>query len=205
LPSDALIDGDTIWTKGEEGLIPGLLNKTISSLEFLHPCLNEFNYVLRTNLSSFYVFPRLLHFLRYCPRKRFYCGIRHGANIEGRDVSWVCGAGILMSSDLAEMLIVNKEKLLNLSSDNPYNVDDVMIGNLFTENNVTITQGKYKEIYSIQTWLTLKQNIPSDLFHFRIITPPPTRIEIDLPIHQYLLHEFYQRQVDLQEFYDYSF
>lgn len=48
-------------------MIPGILNKTVKGLEFLQPCFSDFDYILRTNLSSFYVFPKLLNFLHQAP------------------------------------------------------------------------------------------------------------------------------------------
>ncbi|MCX6988703.1 MAG: hypothetical protein NTZ52_04285 [Chlamydiae bacterium] len=67
LSSPYEIQGDVIWSKTEENLRPGILNKTLLSIECMLPRINEFDYVLRTNLSSFYVFPRLLHFLQTLP------------------------------------------------------------------------------------------------------------------------------------------
>ena len=71
------IRGDTIWSRTEEGYVPesaGILNKTILSMKALLPKIRKSDYVLRTNLSSFFVFPRLLKFLEKLPSARCYCG-----------------------------------------------------------------------------------------------------------------------------------
>ena len=58
------IRDDVLWIKTKDSLIPGVLNKTVLSFEAMLPRIkNEFDYIVRTNLSSFYIFPRLLNFL----------------------------------------------------------------------------------------------------------------------------------------------
>ena len=51
------IVNSTIWTSGvEQVLLPGVLNKTIASLEVLENKIENYDYIIRTNLSSFYIF-----------------------------------------------------------------------------------------------------------------------------------------------------
>ena len=53
---------NTIYVKNNENLIPGILQKTIKSFEY---CLQnfEFDYIYRTNLSSFIDLNKAYHFL----------------------------------------------------------------------------------------------------------------------------------------------
>jgi hypothetical protein len=79
LTTQTVLIGDTIWSKTKEGWTPaspGILNKTILSMEFALSQTKhfDFDYILRTDLSSFFIFPRLLNFLSNCPREKFYCG-----------------------------------------------------------------------------------------------------------------------------------
>ncbi len=64
------IKEDIIWARGAENVRPGVLNKTLLAFEALLPRLHEFDYVIRTNLSSFYVFPRLFTFLETLPKEQ---------------------------------------------------------------------------------------------------------------------------------------
>lgn len=200
LPEEVLIEDDIIWCRGQESLRPAILNKTLSSLEVMIPRLEEFDYVLRTNLSSFYVFPRLLNFLTNSPKQRFYCGIHHSA--DNHKAGWICGAGILMSTDLARMLVANKGRLFNLSPEEAVDhADDVAIGDLFAQNGIKCRKGLFKEIYSEQDWMSVWNNFPTDVFHFRIITPPPYRAKVDLSIHQALLKIIYNKNILFEDFY----
>lgn len=54
---------NTIWIKGEETYIPGILDKTIKSYKYLIDNNIEFDYVLRTNLSTVVILDNLYEFL----------------------------------------------------------------------------------------------------------------------------------------------
>lgn len=193
--SEFYVDQDVIWSRSEESVTPGILNKTLLSLEAMLPRLDQFDYVLRTNLSSFFVFPRLLDFLKNAPQERFYCGIHHGYGVQNHEAGWVCGAGILMSTDLAKMLVSHKKRLFNLSPDIWSNIDDVAIADLFAENGVQIVPSLYREILSLEDWKKMSKRIPKDVFHFRIKTPEPDRMKVDLFIHSTLLSYFYSKKI----------
>lgn len=51
----------TITIQGEESLIPGIFNKTIHAM--METIQIDYEYLLRTNLSSFFDFPKLLAYL----------------------------------------------------------------------------------------------------------------------------------------------
>lgn len=61
LKSKNVIIDDVIFSKQKEDMIPGILRKTLLSFEALLPRIKkEFDFVLRTNLSSFLIFPHLI-------------------------------------------------------------------------------------------------------------------------------------------------
>ena len=192
LSSEVSIEGDVIWSRGEESYVPGLLNKTLRALEIMEPRLDEFDYVLRTNLSSFYVFPRLLHFLQDAPAERFYSGIHHGEGAPMCEAGWVCGAGILMSTDLARTLIAHKVELFDLEPCRQH-LDDVVIGALFAANDIPIQPGHYREIHSMKRWNQVIKKNPKGVFHFRIKNPDDVRSTADLFMQRELLKKFYDR------------
>jgi len=69
------IIGDTLYSKVVDDYQPGILKKTVLSMEFVLDKIHNFDYVLRTNLSSFYAFPQLLQFLNTLPEKNCYCAL----------------------------------------------------------------------------------------------------------------------------------
>lgn len=197
LPTPTKIEENMILSKMEESIVPGILNKTLSSLEALSGRLDEFDYVLRANLSSFFVFPNLLKFLNESPREKFYCGIRHGLGVTGIESGWVCGAGIILSKDMVKLLLANKSTLYNLDFNSKppelhYRlVDDVAISELMAKNGIKIQESKYLELFSIHDWLHHREKIPEDVFHIRVKTPDPLRNEIDYFLHLTLLQKYY--------------
>jgi hypothetical protein len=69
---DLIIDTNAITYKCEESLIPGILYKTLAAERFCQKYMS-YDYILRTNLSSFIIFPRLLTYLDTYPKNDFMC------------------------------------------------------------------------------------------------------------------------------------
>lgn len=159
LPSDSEIREDIIWTKSDENYIPGILNKTVLAMEHMAPRLKEFDYVVRTNLSSFYYFPNLLKYLQNLPRENCYnafIGYVDGAPYGG-------GAGIIFSRDLVELMIADKHQLMYDKS----HYDDVVIGRYLLGKGIEVTPAPRVDIFSYYSWSMNKNKIPADAFHFR--------------------------------------
>lgn len=162
LPTLCEIDGDIIWSKTTPGWIPqspGILNKTLFSLEKMMPRIKEkeFDYIIRTNLSSFYIFPRMLKFLETLPTTNCYYGSNPG---------WYFGSGcgFLVSPDLAEMMVNYKDEML----DNIKQEDDVVIGTFFKNHGIKIRHYNRLNIFSLDTWFKCKAYFPTNIFHCRV-------------------------------------
>lgn len=181
LSQEVIVDGDVIWVKSSETIVPGLINKTIKSLNFLLPRFNEFDFILRANLSSFYVFPKLLQFLERLPAKKVYCGSNIG------DPRIGSGCGFIMSPDIAQLLVAAKRSFI----DNRLHNDDVLIGWFMIKHNIRLTPHERIDFYSLNDWERAKNNISTNAFHFRIKTAPNLRITDDTFIQKQLLRRFY--------------
>jgi hypothetical protein len=185
LSTTAKIEGDIIWSKTSDGWIPasgGILNKTILSLEMMLPRIDEFDYILRTNLSSFYIFPRLLKFLKTLPKSRCYCGSHIG---DGKTGS---GCGFFMSPDLVKMLVHNKHNFWDITRIG----DDVAIGNFLRKQGIRLLPQKRMDFFSLSDWYN-KGSIPRDVFQFRVKNNEhELRLTDDIFIQTQLLKMFYQ-------------
>lgn len=73
LEQDLFIDEHSIIYKCKESYIPGILFKTIAAERFCQKYMS-YEYILRTNLSSFIHIPRLVHFLLKQPKSDYLCG-----------------------------------------------------------------------------------------------------------------------------------
>ena len=119
-------DDSEIVADSVENLIPGILLKTVYAMDKIH---KEYNYdfLLRTNLSSFFVLPKLYQFLDTLPKTGCYTGM----NLNGRRyVRFVSGSGIIMSRDVIYLLLSNKRDI-----DCGY-IDDYTIGKFMRDHRV---------------------------------------------------------------------
>jgi len=136
-------DAMTIYVKGEETFIPGILNKTVEAIRAIGL---EYDFVWRTNLSSVLDFDGLLRYCRgqnHLPtvaslkvgpssgrsKKVFYAGYTGLADVTTNkdidsNIRFASGSGFLLSREAVQYLIEN-ETLLRRDL-----IDDVAIGAL---------------------------------------------------------------------------
>lgn len=117
LTSEIQEDEDTIYVKGNECLIPGVLHKTLKSVEYIIKKY-EFDYLYRTNLSSFICLEKLYTFVSN--NKLDYGGMlyhydEHGgfpAHLKKEyKFSYASGSGFFMSNEACRNLIIMKNTL----------------------------------------------------------------------------------------------
>lgn len=166
---DAEIIGDTIYTKVMDCYKPGITEKTLASMEHFIPRLHEFDYVLRTNLSSFYHFPRLLKYMQKLPSTKCYAGwklipARDDVTQEYYGIPFGCGAGFILSPDLVEQLVEGKEEVLKDSAAIP---DDVVIGAFYHRRNIQLIPTKIAVFSSYSDWKRKEPSLSTKHFHFR--------------------------------------
>ncbi|HLB93968.1 MAG TPA: hypothetical protein VJJ81_01855 [Candidatus Babeliales bacterium] len=185
------IDGDTIWSRTVENLKPGILNKTILSLECMLPRIKagEFSYILRTESTSFYVYSNLLRHLKNCPRKNFYGGSDIGISYIG------AGSGFLLSPDMAELLVKNSSVLINKAG----YLDDVEIGHFFHKHNIGLKRHSRVNIYKLSDFNSaIKINeIIENEFHYRVKNENhDLRMTDDMYVYGKLLEKFYGKRLE---------
>ena len=116
------VENRTLFVKGDECLIPGILFKTVEAISFfLLQTKDAYDYVWRTNLSSVLHVKGLLAFLNKIDVDK---GVYGGYIVKesSTNILFASGAGFLMSRDVALDLVENKDQLR-------YDlIDDVAIG-----------------------------------------------------------------------------
>jgi len=174
------IANKTLFIRGDECLIPGILHKTVEALSFflhhstlLEPSFNSMGlkgvseaeydefplFIWRTNLSSVLDFAGLERYLGTISSTGFYGGYIgktvSGATVSERDIWFASGAGFLMSRDVAEYLVLNKS-LLRWDL-----IDDVAIGALL--------EPRYGIVPIERCWIQSGEEIvgSNGVFHYR--------------------------------------
>ena len=191
LTSEVVIQDDIILCKTQESIIPGILNKTIISLQALDALptdnrmsLSSYDYVLRCNLSSFYIFPRLLRILESSPRTHFYYGTSIGDGVTGS------GCGFILSKDVAHVL-ASESSLIGKTDSN----DDLVIGHFLINKGYRLKLHHRVDRFTKDpepAWLHEVERAKHDesIFHFRTKLPNDERLVYETEIRKELLRLF---------------
>lgn len=175
-PEAGELRGDTLFFKGQEGFIPAILDKTIAAFEYAQSHL-QFDFLLRTNLSSFYIFPELKRLLETLPSANYYGGVigQYGS------IQYASGAGFMMSRDIVEKCINHKDLLARST------IDDVAIGQLLM--NLGHVPSALSRFDFTQNTVP-SSPLPQTTFHVRVKNPAD-RLAFDRACLQYLLKTYY--------------
>ena len=167
-------ENKTLYVKGDECLIPGILHKTVEALSYFLSVDSSYSYVWRTNLSSVLDFTGLERYLGKITSTKalsvgttsLYSGyvglgsLNNGSKVNPDRLSsfFASGAGFLMSRDVALYLIKNKDFLRwDL-------IDDVAIGALL--------EPKFGIVPLDRCWVQsgsedISALVANGIFHFR--------------------------------------
>ena len=147
---------NTIYVKNNENLIPGILQKTIKSFEY---CLQnfEFDYIYRTNLSSFIDLNKAYHFLENNKFDYGGCGIYKCIM---NHTLFASGCGFIISKNCTQELINNKN-LINYKI-----IDDVAIGEVLIYK-LNYNPRNIIKYYYMDALYNDNSCIDKNIFHFR--------------------------------------
>jgi len=158
--TEITLSGETLLLPGvESGL--GILHKTIDGLEYLLQKM-EYDFIIRTNLSTYWRFDLLIPYFAKAKKQGHYAGYIGYAGGSG----FVSGAGIIMSNDVAYILINNKEKLYERAW-----VDDINIGRFLGSCKIGLIPHMRNDISSLADFEKMKDKLvigPQDRFQFRL-------------------------------------
>jgi hypothetical protein len=179
IENDVKLENDTLYFKGTESYIPGVLYKTCEAFKY---CINNysFDYILRTNLSSFYNYSMLSNKISQLPKTNVVFAVIGYYD----DIMFPSGAGFLMSHDVIDLCINNidfKDKFYFLYE------DDVCIGMLLKNLKIQILNAERCD-YITQN----KQYNPENTklyYHFRVKSND--RINYDSKIFELLYDDIY--------------
>lgn len=124
--TDIVLDNDTIFIKGNESLIPGCLDKTIKSIEYLLENY-DFDYLIRTNMSIVWNLEKIYNLIL---TNNF---VAAGHILYKRGVQFQSGTGILLNKNVCQLIIKNKN---HIKYDR---IDDLSLGILLSNLRIKIS------------------------------------------------------------------
>ncbi len=154
--SYGVINNNSIFLDVDEGL-ENCGYKTIECFKTIMSL--NFDYIFRTNSSSYIDKSLLYNFLITKPRHKFYCGIIGQFN----EIKFASGSGYFLSRDLVEIVINNAENWdHNL-------LDDVALGKLLSSYDIPIFPSEKRIDIKSYNWInSLISFIPVNFFHYRL-------------------------------------
>ena len=159
--SEITLDGDTLRIPGVESY-EGIMKKTLDALDYFLT-RNSYDFVVRTNISSVWNYPKLLTYLETLPRTGVYAGVPGGSR---GSMTWVSGSGITMTPDVCRKLLDARDLALSFNC-----IDDVDIGFTFEKLGVPLTLGTRIDIYDDSV------EIPKGEYHYRVrLLPCPNNV-----------------------------
>ena len=155
---DSCLSGSDLFIDADDSSL-GMGEKTIIAFKWLIENSN-FEYIFRTNTSSYVSVKKLRSFINdnYKNEKYVYSGLIHKTNDSmERPISFASGSGFLLNRKTVELILENQEKWQHEYW------DDVSLGLLLRDLNITPTQGKRLDIEGN----VFKQDINLDNYHYR--------------------------------------
>lgn len=123
--------------------------KTINTFELINDL--EFDYVFRTNSSSYVDKKMLLEYVETKPKENYYSGMI--GNYDG--INFASGSGYFISKDLIHLVLNEKNKWKHEL------IDDVAIAKILFDNNISPS---HNDRFDVLNWF----KIPMNFFHYRL-------------------------------------
>jgi len=112
-------------------------HKTLKMYQFVEKSF-EFDYIFRTNLSSYVYINELINFIKDKPKNNFFCGVQGYS--KKHKIKYISGSGYFLSRNLVK-LIVEKSNQWDLNV-----IDDLALSKLMQQNNIPLINGKRIDI-----------------------------------------------------------
>jgi hypothetical protein len=144
---DEIIDNELLVNVPE----PDYGRKTINS--FILTQHMNYDYIFRTNSSSYIDKSLLLEYVKDKPKEKYYSGVIGDAY----DVYFAAGAGFFLSKDLVNLVIDNKDDWVHNY------IDDVALAKFLFKFGYKPTDHPRFDVLSLDS-------LPKDFFHYRLKT-----------------------------------
>jgi len=157
--ADLEIIEDKIYSRYPEGLY-NIGYKTLDAFQLIKNF--NFDYLLRTNSSSYVIQENLLKFLQDKPRENFYSGVNYTYHESGsyHGGKFCSGAAYILSRDVFDKVLKSKSKW------NHTLIDDVALGELIT-THIKVDLNNQATRLTIEDVASYDLDLIKDHYHIR--------------------------------------
>lgn len=161
IESEVVIEEESITHRHKEWYEPGILYKTIAGMKICEEIFT-YDYILRTNLSSFIHVPRLLHFLQDKPTTNYAAAKQ---SLYRDDIGFLSGAGFILSRDVVQEILKEVFIKKSINDEIKFAPDDVAITMIIQR---FITMDKLYDLPRYDCESAINPTvIDNDIFHIR--------------------------------------
>lgn len=177
MESEILLENSTLYFKGVDSLIPGVFQKTIKAFNY---CLDNFSFdfILRTNLSSFYNYKLLEEKVSLLEKN----GVVFGIELWSFNIRFPSGAGFIMSHDVVKLCANYNYIYWHCYP------DDVCIGEVIMKYNISIIKADRYDYVSPE----VQYNADNNKYHYHFRVKSNDRINYDSKIFDLLYRDIYE-------------
>jgi hypothetical protein len=150
------LEEDTLYVKYEE-TFDSVYEKTILAFRFFLPIISKYDFIFRTNLSSFVILQKYVDFCSSFPKQKLCSAV---IGIKDGYIRFPSGCGFTISPDVFEIIAnSNAPKVIQ---------DDITIGVILQTHGIDIQPAPRVDILNMDIYNQLALGIPSFNYHFRL-------------------------------------
>jgi len=189
---------DLIFDDIEENYYPGMITKTMRGMEYIENNY-DYDFLLRTNISTFWDFETLLNRLDREPKENCFTGtLRTCVYIDRKSPNYVSGVDLLLSRDLVQEMVRNQKEVI--SENLP---EDWALSQFFIDRNMKPRASNPRAIHFMEHFTHFDRDLvlkeiesarQQNHDHFRIKSRKH-RETIDVEIAKILLQEYYGKTI----------
>ena len=181
MTEDARLDtaANTLYLKINE-TIENICQKTKLAFKYFEPKMHQYDFIYRTNLSSFIIFDRYINYCNSITQREDFCSAVIGDAI----CKFPSGSGYTISPNLAL-------RFAEGDYDDAGFIDDVSLGSCLNQWGIPIHLAKRLEFHMVED--RLQNNIEdTSIYHYRIKSF--TTHDEDTALFEFFVNKFYNRE-----------
>lgn len=178
-----------------ESPFPGMIKKTIKAMEYVNNNFN-FDFLLRTNISTIWLLDRLLSRISSLPKTNLYTGTRRKCYINKKLTdNYISGTSLIVSRDIVVTIIENMERLVKDNLPEDYVLSNFIDSHLnlkpFNPSLKNMHLLEHLTEFSIKNMeKEIEQANALNVDHFRIKSKN-NREKIDVQVASYIVKYYY--------------